>query len=123
MAHQLTPEERERLCLLKAQGKNQSQIARCLGRDRSTISRELRRNRVGDHYYALAAQLQAETRRRQRPLTRKMERPDTNEYVRRGLAHYWSPEQIAGRLRQEFPNEPRRQVSHQTIYAWIARND
>jgi IS30 family transposase len=123
MAHQLTPEERERLCLLKAQGKNQAEIARCLGRHRSTISRELRRNQVGDSYSAVAAQRQADTRQRQRPLTPKMERPDTNEYVRQGLAKYWSPQQIAGRLRQEFPNVPRRHVSHQTIYAWIADDD
>jgi IS30 family transposase len=123
MAHQLTPEERERLCLLHAQGKNQSEIARCLRRHNSTISRELRRNSVGDTYSALAAQRLAAARRRQRPLTRKMGRPDTNEYVRGGLARYWSPEQIAGRLRREFPDEPRRWVSRQTIYAWIARDD
>jgi transposase, IS30 family len=123
MAHQLTPEERDRLCLLHAYGRTSSEIARCLRRHKSTISRELRRNAVGGCYSALAAQRQAEARRRQRPLTRKMQRPDTNEYVRGGLARYWSPEQIAGRLRQEFPDEPRRWVSHQTIYAWIARDD
>lgn len=119
MAHQLTAEERERLCVLKAQGKNQAAIARCLGRDRSTISRELRRNPTGDSYSAVAAQRQADTRRRERPLTAKMERPDINEYVRQGLAHYWSPEQITGRLHRDFPDDPQRHVSHQTIYAWI----
>jgi len=119
MAHQLIAEERERLCVLKAQGKNQAEIARCLGRDPSTISRELRRNQVGDSYSAVAAQRRAETRRCQRPLTPKMERPDINDYVRQGLVKYWSPEQIAGRLRQDFPNDPRHHVSHQTIYAWI----
>jgi len=120
MAHQLTPQERERLSLLQAQGHNQAQIARALGRHRSTISRELRRNHAGGHYSALAAQRQAEARRRQRPLTPKIERPDINEEVRRGLAQYWSPQQIAGRLRRDFPGQPRRHVSHQTIYAWIA---
>ncbi|MSQ95304.1 MAG: IS30 family transposase [Gemmataceae bacterium] len=104
---------------MKAQSKNQAEIARCLGRDRSTISRELRRNPTGDSYSAVAAQRQAETRRRERPLTAKMECPDINEYVRQGLTHYWSPEQITGRLRRDFPDDPQRHVSHQTIYAWI----
>jgi IS30 family transposase len=123
MAHQLTAAERERLCLLHAQGHNPSQIACCLGRHKSTVSRELRRNRVGDSYSALAAQQLAQARRRRRPLARKLERPDISEYVRNGLTQYWSPEQIAGRLRRQFPDQPRRRVSHQTIYAWTARDD
>jgi len=122
MAPQLTPEERERLSLLLAQGQRPARIAHSLGRHRSTISRELRRNRLGDRYSVLTAQRQAEARRRQRPLTRKMERPEVSEDVRRGLTQYWSPQQIAGRLRRDFPGEPRRRVSHQTIYAWIARD-
>jgi len=122
MAHQLTAPERERLCLLHAQGHNPSEIARRLGRHKSTVSRELRRNGAGEHYSALAAQELAQARRRQRPLARKIERPDISEYVRNGLTRYWSPEQIAGRLRRQFPDQPRRRVSHQTIYAWIARD-
>ena len=45
MAHHLTLEERERLSLLHVQGTSPAEIARQLARDRSTISRELRRNR------------------------------------------------------------------------------
>ena|SRR5437867_1516167 len=123
MAHQLTPEERERLCVLHAKGSSQAEIARELDRNRSTISRELRRNQIADAYSAVAAQRLAERRRRERPLTTKMERPEVNEYVRHGLANYWSPEQIAGRLRGDFPDESERHVSHQTIYAWIDADD
>ena len=123
MAHQLTPEERERLCVLHAQGKRQVEIARALGRDRSTISRELRRNRIGASYSAVIAQRLSDSRRRERPLEGKMDRPDINESVRQGLVQYWSPEQIAGRLRHDNPDQPQRHVSHQTIYAWIDAND
>ena len=35
------------------------------------------------------------------------------------IAARWSPDQIAGRLKQDFPADRRRQVSHQTIYDWI----
>lgn len=122
MAHQLTAEERERLCLLQAQKKSQAEIARCLARSRSTISRELQRNQTEGGYSAVAAQRLAQARRRQRALTPKMERDDTNEYVRHGLTQYWSPEQIAGRLGRDFPDQPQRHLSHQTIYTWIDRS-
>ena len=49
-----------------------------------------------------------------------MDRPQINDAVRRGLAHYWSPEQIAGRLQREFPDQPQRHIAPQTIYTWIA---
>jgi transposase, IS30 family len=48
-----------------------------------------------------------------------MERLEIGRYVRQRLREYWSPDQIAGRLRKEFPRERRRRISHQTIYAWI----
>jgi IS30 family transposase len=94
-------------------------IARRLGRHRSTIGREIRRNWSEGEYSAVMAQSKAEARRRHRPLKRKMEDPETGEYVGCGLARYWSPDQIAGRSRRDFSRHRRRQISHQTIYAWI----
>jgi IS30 family transposase len=63
-----------------------------------------------------------EVRRRERPLERKLERPELNAAVRAGLVQHWSPDQIAGRLKQEHPEEKRLHVAPQTIYAWIARD-
>jgi hypothetical protein len=40
-------------------------------------------------------------------------------YVRDGLRQYWSPDEIAGRSRRDFPDNAQRRVSRQTIYAWI----
>jgi IS30 family transposase len=51
-----------------------------------------------------------------------MERPLIQQAVRDGLARDWSPEQIAGRLKQQHPAAPERQVSAQTIYTWIDRD-
>ena len=42
-------------------------------------------------------------------------------YVSKRLVKAWSPDQIAGRLRRDFPREPERHVSAPTIYAWIKR--
>ena len=119
MASQLIMEEREVISQMRFAGHSQVAIARRLGRDPSTISRELRRNGQADGYSAVAAQRQAEARRRQRPLVRKMDRPEVNAAVRAGLVRYWSPDQIAGRCRVEFPQEPKRWASPPLIYRWI----
>jgi IS30 family transposase len=122
MASHLTLEERDRIAQLVHQGLEQEEIAARLNRAPSTISRELRRNRTGDEYFAAQAQRQAELRGRERPLSRRMDDPEINESVRSGLAQQWSPAQIEGRLDQQHPDDPGRQVSAQTIYNWI-RND
>jgi IS30 family transposase len=120
MAHHLTPQERDRIAQLRYQGADQEGIARALRRCPSTISRELRRNTTAGEYYAAQAQWKAEQRRRERPLARKMDDPEINEAVRSGLAHEWSPEQIAGRMRQQ---DSEQRVSSQTIYAWLNQDE
>jgi IS30 family transposase len=115
-------EERDRIAQLRHEGALQKDIAETLGRDPSTVSRELRRNRLGGDYYAGQAQRHAERRRRERPLVRRMDNHQLNETVRHGLAHEWSPEQIAGRLKQQHPDAPERHVSAQTIYTWIKQD-
>lgn len=121
MASHLTLAERDRLAQLHHQGYLQKQIAQTLGRSAATISRELRRNATEEEYYAAQARSRAEQRRRERPWVRKADRPETNAMVRRGLASRWSPDQIAGRLRHLFPDQPARHLAPQTIYTWIDR--
>ena len=122
MAQHLKIEERDRLAQLLHRGATQAEIARDLDRSESTISRELRRNRCGNTYHAGQAQQLAEQRRRQRPVPLKMEQPQVNAAVRRGLAQDWSPDEIAGRLQVEHRHDRRRQVSRQTIYNWIKQD-
>ena len=95
-----------------------ARIARDLGRNRSTISREInshRRVRDG-RYDADHAQSQADAAAR-RPKPAKLA---TNLLLRREvqdrLLRLHSPEQIARRLREEFPDDPEMWVSHETIY-------
>jgi transposase, IS30 family len=122
MPSHLTVEERDSIAQLRHQGADQREIAKAVGRCPSTISREFRRNRTGDEYYAAQAQRESERRRRERPLVRKMDDPQINEAVRSGLADEWAPEQIAGRMKQQHPDDSDRRVSPQTIYTWI-KND
>ena len=118
MARHLTMEERDRIAQLKHQGASQQEIARVLQRNPSTISRELRRNGSGNEYFAAQAQHRAVCRRRERPLMRKMDDPEIRGTVCRGLAQYWSPEQIAGRIELDATDEELT-VSARTIYTWI----
>lgn len=119
MACQLTLFERERISQMHDAGASRAEIAAELGRARSTIGRELRRNSHAGDYFAVVAHGLARERRRRRPLFRKMDRPEVAQFVRSRLVRCWSPEQIAGRSRSEFAENPSRWISHQTIYVWI----
>ena len=119
MPGHLTMEERDRIAQLLHQGESQAEIARAIGRHKTTIGRELARNGTGDDYLAGQGQEASDRRRRERPLVRKMDVPELNETVREGLTHEWSPQQISGRLKQQGNGS----VSHQTIYAWIKRDE
>ena len=119
MATHLTLEERERIAQMHRAGKTQTRIAERLGRNKSTISRELRRNRSRNGYWAVAAQRKAQRRRSERPWVAKMQRPEVRRYVAERLRRRWSPDQIAGRSRSDFPRDRRQQISPPTIYAWI----
>ena len=121
MHTQLTREERERISQMLFAGRSDAAIARALGRHRSTIGRERKRNSVDGRYSALQAQELAEERRQNRP--HKLDCPELNDFVRSGLAKKWSPDQIAGRVRREFLRDPSRRVSRMTIYRWIARSE
>lgn len=115
---QLDLEDRRRLARFRDQKMPPDEIARHLGKDRSTIFRELRRNHFHDPelpdvrgYFALAANDMAKARRAdQRKLVRH---PELRDAVVERVKAGWSPEQIAGRLRVEA--NPAR-ICHETIY-------
>jgi transposase, IS30 family len=119
MPSHLTMEERDRIAQLRHERANQKEIAETLGRSKSTISRELQRNRTGDEYYGAQAQRESERRRRERPIVRKMEDSQINQAVRSGLVQEWAPQEITGRMKREGCQPC---VSPQTIYAWIKQH-
>jgi len=149
----LTFEEREEIAILSAKGQGVREIARAIGRDPGTVSRELRRNaatRGGkQEYRATVAQWKAQQAAK-RPKTAKLvENPRLREYVQDRLAGNvrlpdgtivagptprpwkglnkphradrrwstaWSPEQIANRLKVDFPDDESMRISHEAIY-------
>ena len=78
MPTHLTIAERDRLAQLRTEGYSQKEIAEELNRSASTISRELRRNCIGETYYAGQAQQCAQQRRCERPLEAKLDDPELN---------------------------------------------
>ncbi|KJF68538.1 IS30 family transposase [Rhizobium nepotum] len=119
---QLTLADRRRLHRLVERKVPINEMARQLGRHRSTIYREIRRNTFRDHelpeysgyFPVIADEITRERRRRLRKLRRH---PNLRKEVIKKLEARWSPEQIAGRLLSEGLSLVR--VCAETIYRFI----
>ncbi|BBZ37202.1 hypothetical protein MCNS_28270 [Mycobacterium conspicuum] len=111
--------ERCRLEQLLETAHSPGQAAGLLGRHRDTIDREITRGQTGSGYRARVGQDIAEANRK-RPKPRHLQaRPALLAEVVARLEKRHSPEQIAGRLREDFPDDPEMWVSHETIYQAI----
>lgn len=109
--------EREEIALGHARGESVCGIAERLGRSASTISRELRRNADDGGGYRATTAHAAAYERASRPKPAKLAiNPVLRARVEDDLGRKYSPEQIAGRLREEYPDDPERQVCAETIY-------
>lgn len=116
----LTSEERDRLAELRARGLGIRAAAREMGRDPSAISRELQRNAWPSGSYRPDYADGCYMHRRQRQAVLESN-GDLRTYVLARLSEGWTPEQIAGRLK-EMPEKGFKRVCHETIYAFIYRS-
>ena len=135
-------EDRIEIEKLRDAGYTCAEIARRTGRHRSTITRELRRgswqpehdhanlrpylrNRLdtrGPHerlYLAGQAQLKADTRQAGSHQPHRMTYDLLVSWVISHLRKGWTPEEIAGRLPIEFPDDPQMRACHETLYGWL----
>ncbi len=113
---QITFAERYTLGLLRRRGESAAAIARGLGRHRSTIGREVRRNRAASDgtYRPPLADWYARGRRSRARRNRRFSAAELQR-VRALLEQQWSPEQVAGWLRRQ----GLLWISHETIYRYI----
>lgn len=115
----LSDRERDEIAILRAAGRSLGAIARQLGRSKTTISRELQRNALPSGGYSPMHAAGAYIwRRRRAALLEKDARLQT--FVVDRLAEGWSPEQIAGWLKNG-AERGLRKIGCETIYAFIYR--
>lgn len=115
---QITEDERYRIAVMRGAGASLTAIGAALGHHPSSIMRELRRNRsTRGRYEWYHAQCLARTRRQS---ARRYRRFGAREWAKvcARLGAWWSPEQIAGRLRRT----GELQISYQTIYRYIQQD-
>jgi IS30 family transposase len=112
----LSLQDREEISRGLVAGFSMRRIAEQLGRSTSTISREVNRNHGRVKYRAALADEQA-WRQAQRP---KLCRLAVNQLLQKVVAEklkdQWSPQQVSGWLKREYPDDETMRVSHETIY-------
>ena len=117
--HQITSEERYTIAALRRKGFRSAEIARHLGRHRSTISREVRRNSSRcDGSYRPSKAIERTNGRRSRSRRNQHFTKADFAMVEKKLKADWSPEQISGRLRLD----GKLSISHETIYIHVWRD-
>lgn len=116
--HQLTREQRYAICLGLQARESISAIARRIGVDKSTVSREIRRNCNGSGKYGwTAADARARDRRGRLPGNRALKPDIVREALRLLRTEDWSPGQISGYMKLKGKS-----ISHESIYA-VIRSD
>lgn len=117
-----TLKERESIYLLLKSNKNISEIAKELGRNKSSVSREIKRNtdkNTGKYNPLEAEQKYCQRRKKCKPRYRIIKNSRIYKYIYQKLKLYWSPEIIAYKWNEIYPNET---ISFITIYRAIKRN-
>ena len=116
----LTEKERYVISHLIAYGLSVREVARRLCRSHSTISRELKRNRAGGGvYWYHGIDKWIKPRRTVARHKRRQHNVRLMRYVISRLKRKWSPEQIANRLKVDYPDNRAMRFSHEGIYQWI----
>ena len=110
----LTLVERYQIYNLKQVGKSNIEIGKIIGVHKSTIGRELKRNKGEEGYKAEEAEKKGSERKRQAHRGGRINKETWREVEER-LKEEWSPEQISGRRKLE----GKEGISHERIYLYI----
>src|SRR6202046_291989 len=108
--------EREEISRGLSSGESFRSIARRLGRAPSTVSREVARHGGGTRYRANHADYEASVSALRPKPCRLALNGRLRQVVASKLALEWSPEQVSGWLKVQYPDDQSMQISHETIY-------
>lgn len=112
--------ERDLIALWKGEGKSNKDIAGKLGRNVSSIGREIKRNSFqGRYYISIHAQAKSGSRKSLAGKRHPLRNKEVFRWVIARLMRGWSPEQISGRMKLVFPNNPHMRICPETIYSFI----
>lgn len=120
MAHtHITDAERLEISILFGKGYSHRDIGNTMGRSHTSIGREIIRNSVNGEYQPIKAKLKSRVRRKQSKYQgmKVRVRPELEIYIIERLKLYWTPEEIAGRLKQVDIHLP--YISAKGIYKWL----
>jgi IS30 family transposase len=116
--NQITEKERYIISHLRRQRYTPSQIARQIGRHRSSITREFKRNCNRAGVYRPSKAQEKTNGRRSGSRKKHQYTNEQMELVWKYIRRFWSPEQVSGRLKYEGLHS----ISHETIYRYIWRD-
>jgi IS30 family transposase len=114
----LSQEEREIIANLLSEGSSLGDIAKAVGRNKGTISRELKRNCPPERrrYVPCRAHARACERKTNANTHERLKNALVRQYVKDGLDEGWSPEQISGRIQIDHPGQS---IHHEAIYQYV----
>ena len=114
---QLSYQERQRIYTGLCEQRSKEEIAVMIGRDESTIGREIRRNSDASGLYLYPAEAhQAALDRKNRNKPKIDKRPNLQAFIEEKLQLRWSPDTIAGRWSLDNPEQT---ICRETIYTWL----
>jgi IS30 family transposase len=117
---QLSVNDRRRLYIFLEMGLSVSEIAQKLCRHRSTLYRELNRNRESEIYLPVVAYQKAKSRTQNGRQGKILKDGYLRDYVTRSLKKGWSPEQISGRMKYQ---KLTIYVCPETIYQYVYKSN
>lgn len=120
--YRLTLDEREEISRMLAQRYSFQDIAKTLSRHVSTISREVSAGGNNKYLYrAVRAHRRAKRKARKRKAWKRkiLLVPKLRKYVHSKLRLQWSPEEIAARMIEEYPDDRTMRISPESIYTYI----
>jgi IS30 family transposase len=121
MSH-ITSEQRNELSVLLRLGVLQKDIAKIIRKTPSAVSQEIKRN-IDENGKYHATHAKRKTIAKRVSANQRFRKIENNKwlekYIIKKLKKYWSPEQISGRLKIDYPNQKDRQIGKDSIYNFV----
>jgi len=119
----ITPDNRNELSALLIAKIKKKDIAKQLSKDRTTVWRELQRNGINNKRGYDSRLAKQKTKERRVIANKRFKKIENNEWLKRYIVRntkkYWSPEQIAGRIKEKWPEQFDRHIGKDSIYEYI----